>query len=87
MKDFYDLVTLARFSEFDVEANAEVVHTVFAHRRTLLPKRLIYDTQATETLSRSWKRFVGTLEGEFRRSMPVDFSQVVEAIDQILSLL
>jgi predicted nucleotidyltransferase component of viral defense system len=83
MKDFYDLVTLARFSEFDVEANAEVVHTVFAHRRTLLPKRLIYDNQATETLSRSWKRFVGTLEGEFRRSMPTEFSQVVETIDQI----
>lgn len=87
MKDFYDLITLSKFSEFDLEASISVIHSVFSHRGTAIPKRLIYDQAAVENLSRGWKRFLGALEDEFRGSVPTEFLQVVEKVDEILGLL
>lgn len=87
MKDFYDLLALSNLVEFDPCANADVIKSVFAHRGTTLPRRLEFDKAASENLSRSWKRFVRSLEEEFQQNVPVAFAEVVKKIDQILDRL
>ncbi len=87
MKDFYDLITLSNFPEFDLGESSAVIYSVFSHRGTTIPKRLIYDQGAVENLSRSWKRFLGALEEEFRGLMPEEFVNVIDKVDEILGLL
>lgn len=84
MKDFYDLIVLSQFSGFDVRASTDVIRSVFTHRGTALPPKLSYDHQAIDTLSRGWKRFIGTLEDEFTKNMPKEFVDVVVKINELL---
>ena len=87
MKDFYDIALISELSEFDLKANQAVIRSVFANRKTILPTKLSYDTQALENLSQNWKRFLGTLEEEFRGVMPKEFSDVVSKISQLLKVI
>ena len=38
-------------------------------------------------LNRKWKRFLGAIEEESQGKVPADFSEVVQAIDQMLAKL
>jgi predicted nucleotidyltransferase component of viral defense system len=87
MKDFYDLIALSQLANFEVKDNAEVVRSVFEHRGTTLPRTLSYDTEAIETMSRNWKRFIGSLEDEFQGRVPAEFVAVIEKIDLLLKTL
>jgi len=87
MKDFYDLIMLFQFPEFNLRDNTDVISSVFTHRDTALPTNLSYDPQAIEVLSRGWKRFLNTLEEEFQQNVPAEFLEVVANINQMLELL
>jgi predicted nucleotidyltransferase component of viral defense system len=87
MKDFYDLIMLSRLTDFNLQVHAKVVQSVFEHRGTALPKALSYDTDAMETMSRNWKRFIGTLEEKFQENVPAEFLAVVDKIDNMLNSL
>jgi hypothetical protein len=84
MKDFYDLIVFSQLTDFNPTVHADVVRSVFEHRDTALPTALSYDTEAIETLSRNWKRFIGTLEEEFQASVPSEFLAVIDKIDNML---
>lgn len=87
MKDFYDIIVISKLPGFDLKASAAVVGSVFKHRKTVLPKKLSYDQQAIDVLSRGWKRFIGTLEDEFADNMPKEFMEVVAEIEDLLHAL
>lgn len=87
MKDFYDLIALSQLADFSPQDHADVVRSVFEHRGTSLPTTLSYDKEAIETMSRNWKRFVGTLEEEFQANVPAGFSAVVDKIDDMIKEL
>jgi hypothetical protein len=87
MKDFYDLMVLFRHPTFNLTANIEVIHSVFNHRNTVLPEKLIYDSQAITTLSRNWSHFLNTLENEFQENVPKGFTDVISQINQMIKLL
>lgn len=87
MKDFYDIIVISKLPDFDLKASASAVGSVFEHRKTALPKRLSYDQQAIDVLSRGWKRFIGTLEDEFAENMPKAFMEVVAKIEALLHAL
>jgi hypothetical protein len=70
-----------------VKDHADVVRAVFEHRGTTLPRTLSYDTEAIETMSRNWKRFIGSLEEEFQGRVPAEFAAVIEKIDLLLKTL
>lgn len=87
MKDFYDVIVISRLPDLDLKASAVVVGSVFEHRKTVLPKKLSYDQQAIDVLSRGWKRFIGTLEDEFADNVPKEFVEVVAEIEDLLHAL
>lgn len=87
MKDFYDLIALSQFTEFDYRASSDVIRSVFTHRGTVLPTKLSYDSQAITTLSRGWKRFIETLEDEFAKNIPREFVEVVTKLNELLKNL
>lgn len=84
MKDFYDTIAISRLPDFDLKSSAPVVASVFEHRKTVLPKKLSFDQQAIDVLSRGWKRFIGALEDEFADNMPTEFIDVVAEIEDLL---
>ncbi len=84
MKDSYDVIVISKLPNFDLNASTAVVGSVFEHRKTALAKKLSYDQQAIDVLSRSWKRFIGTLEDEFSVNMPKEFMEVVARIEELL---
>lgn len=87
MKDFYDLITVSQLAEFSPREHAEVVRSVFDHHGTPLPTALSYDSEAIETMSRNWKRFIGALEEEFQANVPAEFAAVIEKIELLLKSL
>jgi hypothetical protein len=87
MKDFYDLIAVSQLAEFNPREHAEVVRSVFDHRSTPLPTALSYDSEAIETMSRNWKRFIGALEEEFQANVPAEFAAVIEKIELLLRSL
>jgi len=87
MKDFYDITVISGLQDFDLGDSKAVIQSVFDHRKTELPTKLSYDTQAIENLSRGWKRFLGTLEEEFSENIPKEFSDLVVTINDLLKLI
>lgn len=87
MKDFYDVIVISKLPDLDLKASAIVVGSVFEHRKTVLPKKLSYNQQAIDVLSRGWKRFIGTLEDEFANNVPKEFVEVVAEIEDLLHAL
>jgi len=87
MKDFYDILTIAELTDFSLRAGIPVVRVVFDHRQTPLPRKMSYDQQAINTLSRGWKRFIGTLEDEFTKKVPKEFTEVSAKINDLLHAL
>lgn len=85
MKDFYDLIVLSQLHDFNPYEPTNVIQAVFQHRGTTIPTNLYYDAEAIVNLSRNWRRFVGALEEEFQGKVPAEFSEVVQAIDQVLA--
>lgn len=85
MKDFYDLMMFAQLADFNPKDHADIVLSVFEHRGTALPATLSYDTEAVETMSRNWKRFIGALEDEFQANVPAEFSVVIDKIENLLA--
>ena len=87
MKDFYDLLLLSQLRDFNPKKHKDVIQAVFQHRGTIFPTNLSYDAEAKGTLNRKWKRFLGAIEEESQGKVPADFSEVVQAIDQMLAKL
>jgi len=87
MKDFYDIFVISQLPNFDCKFDLDVVQAVFKYRRTVMLSKLTYDDKAIVTLNRNWKRFIGTLEEDFQQNVPTEFSEVIEKIDQILTVL
>ena len=87
LKDFYDILAIAGQTDFNLRASIAVVQSVFEHRGTRLPRDLSYDDQAIETLTRGWKRFIGTIEDEFAAKVPKEFIEVLAEINDLLRLL
>lgn len=87
MKDFYDILAIAGLTDFDLEVSIVVVQSVFDHRKTLLPREISYDDQAIDSLSRGWRRFIGTLEDEFAEKVPKEFAEVLAKINDLLRVL
>lgn len=87
MKDFYDIMVISKLADFDLTTNKTVVTSVFKHRKTELPTKLAYDSQAIDNLSRSWKRFLGALEEEYSKNLPEEFGDVVTKIDDLLKII
>ena len=84
MKDFYDLIVLSQHNDFSIKEHTKVIHAVFEHRRTPRPSTLSYDSSALKTLSQNWKRFIGTLEDQYKRNVPAEFSTVITQIDRMI---
>ena len=87
MKDFYDLLVLRKMSEFNVSAASVVIRSVFSDLGTAIPNRLSFDNQAIATMSRGWKRFVDVIDEKFKNEVPLDFSEVLLKINEILGAL
>ncbi len=87
MKDFYDIILISTLTDFDLNANKDIIKSVFKHRNTEIPSKLSYDAPAKESLSLNWKRFLGTLEKEFQSNLPNEFSQVTAKINDLLKII
>jgi predicted nucleotidyltransferase component of viral defense system len=87
MKDFYDILRILNLAEFNLESSKTVIYSVFSHRKTQLPNKLLYDNRELENFARNWKRFLLSLQDKFSKKLPTEFVEVVKRINSILSKL
>jgi predicted nucleotidyltransferase component of viral defense system len=87
MKDYYDILLVSGLSEFSLDGSRDTINSVFAHRETLLPSQIQFDQQSQASLNRYWAGFRNALGDEFKANLPVQFTEVVQQVNIILSRL
>jgi predicted nucleotidyltransferase component of viral defense system len=89
MKDFHDLLLLARDSLLlSPKKCKDTITTTFAHRKTEMKLPIRYDDEVVNGMQKLWSRHLSGL-GKYQQELklPASFSEVVEEINAFLANL